>query len=249
MKAPAFMKPLYALLASLILFMAGCATAPVIKPMAIDGLEKSNVVTIQDKRPPTEGQKATFSVLVTSEAYAIYRVTETATNPAAVRLLAHRAYEAFPQLADAPTITVHHFVTYANLQSQLRKGAWGAALGGVIGAAIMSQPAPPVGEVLTTEIDPAVFDQTAAKEHRRAFYSKEENPKKASVNVVYIDTEILGRRVATRSLVPPLLKNPNPTLGEVYDLCIANHLALYKTPANPQQPPASPAETPPPSAP
>jgi hypothetical protein len=198
--------------------------------MAIDGLEKSNVVQIDDKRPSTEGQKATFSVLITSEAYAIYRVTETATVPTAVRLFAHRAYEAFPELASNPSIKVHHFVTYANLQSQLRKGAWGAALGGAVGAAIMSQSSPPKGEVLTTEIDPAIFDQTAAKEHRRAFYTEAENPAKASVNVVYIDTEMLGRRVATRSLVPPLLKHPKATLGEVYDLCIANHLALYKAP-------------------
>ena len=214
--------------------MAGCATAP-IKPMAIDGLEKSNVITIEDKRPATEGQKTVFSVLVTSEAYAIYRVTEAATIPTAVRLLAHRAYEQLPELASSPTIKVHHFVTYANFQSQLRKGAMGAALGGAVGAAIMSQSSPPKGEVLTTVIDPTTFDQTAAKEHRRAFYTPAENPTKTSVNIVYIDTEMLGRRVATRSFVPPLINNPNPTLGEIYDLCIANHLAQYK--------PAAPAPT------
>ncbi len=235
------MKPLCVLLTSLVLFMAGCATAP-IKPMAIDGLERSNVVAIEDKRPATEGQKATFSLLVTSEAYAIYRVTEAATNPTAVRLFAHRAYESLPQLADTPSIKVHHFVTYANLQSQLRRGALGAGFGGVIGATIMSQSSPPPGVILTTEIDPAYFEQTAAKEHRRAFYTQEENPSKASVNIIYIDTEMLGKRVTTRSFIPPLINNPNPTLGDLFDLCIANHLALYKA----DSPPPSSASTPPP---
>lgn len=118
--------------------------------MAIDGLEKSSIVKIEDVRPATEGQPTTFSVLITSEAYAIYRVKESATIPTAVRLLAHRAFEAFPELAESPKIKVYHFVTYANLQSQLRKGAWGAALGGAVGAAIMSQSPKPEGEILTS---------------------------------------------------------------------------------------------------
>ncbi len=237
------MKPLCVLLTALVLLLAGCATAP-IKPMAIDGLEKSDAVTIEDKRPATERQKTMFSLLVTSEAYAISRTMEAATSPTAVRLFAHRAYESLPQLAEAPLIKVHHFVTYANLQAELRRGAWGAALGGAVGAAIMSQSSPPPGEIVTTEIDPAYFAQTAAKEHRRAFYTQTENPAKASVNIVYIDTEMLGRRVTTRSFIPPLVNNPNPTLGEIFDKCIANHLAFYKaaapTPPSVENPPAPP---------
>ena len=51
-----------------------------------------------------------------------------------------------------------------------------------------------------------------------------------TVNVVYIDTEILGRRIATRSVVPALKDRPKVTMVEVLDLCIANHLSFYKSP-------------------
>lgn len=212
---------------SLAILLAGCATGPV-QPMSVPGLEKSNAVTVEDIRPSSEAEKENFSLLISSEAYGIYRVPESATIPTGIRLLSHRAYEALPALEKNPVIKVHHFVTYANLQSQLRWGAVGGVVGGALGAVIMSQPSPSKGEVYTIQIDSSIFQQTATEEHRRAFYSEAENPSKTPVNVIYIETEMLGRRIATRSLVPPLKDKPNPTLAEVIDICIANHLALYK---------------------
>lgn len=228
------MRPLSIFCISAALLLAGCTTAP-IQPMAVPGLEKSSTVVIEDLRPPTETQKEIFSLLITSEAYGIYRVMEAATNPTAVRLLAHRAFETFPELANSPKIKVHHFVTYANLQSQLRKGALGGAIGGALGGVLASQSAPVPGEVYTIMIDSAAFEQTASKEHQRAFFTKLENPTKAGVNVIYIETEILGRRIATRSLVPPLKNKPNATLAEIIDISIANHLAFYKKDATAQK--------------
>lgn len=208
------------------ILLAGCATGPV-QPMSVPGLEKSNAVTVEDLRPSSEAQKENFSLLISSEAYGIFRVPESATNPTGIRLLSHRAYETLPALEKNPVIKVYHFVTYANLQSQLRWGAVGGAVGGALGAALMSQPTPPKGEVYTIQVDSSIFQQTATEEHRRAFYSEAENPSKTPVNVIYIETEMLGRRIATRSLVPPLKDKPHPTLAEVIDVCIANHLALY----------------------
>ena len=52
--------------------------------------------------------------------------------------------------------------------------------------------------------------------------------------MVYIDTEIMGRRIATRSLaLPPRDSKQGQTLTEVVDRCIANHLALYQAPGTP----------------
>nr|WP_238597209.1 hypothetical protein [Pseudomonas sp. LPH1] len=60
-----------------------------------------------------------------------------------------------------PVIDVHHFVNYANLQSQLRKSSLVTGLTGPIGVAILNDQELPVGEVLTNRIDSSVFDKTA----------------------------------------------------------------------------------------
>jgi len=210
----------------------GCAI-PKAPPLAVAGLETSAAAPVEDLRPVSETQKEIFSLLITSEAYGIYRVPESSTTPTAIRLLTHRVHEKFPDFSKTAPIKVNHLVTYANFQSQLRWGAFGAALAGPIGAVLASQSNPPRGEVYTIEVDSGIFQQTASDEHRRAFYTENENPSKTPINVIYIDTEILGRRIASRSIVPPLKDKPNPTLAEVIDICISNHLALYK--ANTEQ--------------
>ncbi|MET1079645.1 MAG: hypothetical protein ABWY06_16670 [Pseudomonas sp.] len=212
-----------------VLAVAGCASQPAVPPPEYPGLEQSDKIIVQDLRPKSEGEKEIFSLLISSDAYAIYRVADDATKPTGARLLAHRAYEAFPELSSQPSIKVQHFVTYANLQSKLRTTAIVAGLAGPIGVALMSQQDLPVSEVLTTQVDSAVFEQTAGdKEHTRAYFTAEENPEKSPVNLIYIDTEMLGKRVASRCLVPPIVGKPNLFLVEAFDMCIANHLALYR---------------------
>ncbi|MDF3934336.1 hypothetical protein [Pseudomonas citronellolis] len=224
------MHVLKSLLVASALAVAGCASQPPVPPPEYPGLEKSDQVAIHDLRPHSEGEKKIFSLLIISDAYAIYRVADDATKPTGVRLLAHRAYEAFPELGSQPTINVQHFVTYANLQSQLRTNSLVAGLTGPIGVALLSQKDMPASEVKTTRIDSALLEKTAGdEEYTRAFFTEQENPEKSPVNLIYIDTEMLGKRVASRCLVPPVAGKPHLFLVEAYDMCIANHLALYRT--------------------
>ncbi|QRY77235.1 hypothetical protein JVX91_16630 [Pseudomonas sp. PDNC002] len=209
--------------------LAGCASQPAVPPPEYPGLEVSDKIAIHDLRPKTESEKEIFSLLLTSDAYGIYRVPDAATKPTGMRLLAHRAYEAFPELGSQPTIEVEHFVTYANMQSRLRTSAVLAGLTGPIGVALMSKDLP-ASDVRTTQVDSALFEQTAGdEEYTRAYFTAEENPAKAPVNLIYIDTQMLGKRVASRCLVPPVAGKPNLYLVEALDMCIANHLALYRT--------------------
>ena len=205
----------------------GCATAPG-RPYLVHGLEKSSAVKIEDRRPASEREKKVFTYLITSEAYGIHRFAESTAAPVGVRLLAHRAYEAIPALKQNPVIKVNHFVVYANLQSELRQGALGAAIGGAIGAVIATQGSSAKVKVRTTKIDSYLFEETKYIEFRRGYYIEHENPSNAPVNIVYIETEILGRRIATRSIAPSLWSEPGITLTEIIDVCILNHLSLYK---------------------
>lgn len=223
------MRLLKTLFALSVITLAGCASQPPVPPPEYPGLEKSDKVSIQDLRPRTESQGETFSLLVTSGAYGIYRVADEATKPTGMRLLAHRAYETLPELSNQPTIKFQHFVTYANLQSHLRKTSLLAAFTGPIGVALAGDTKFPESEVMTRQIDTTLLTKTEGdEEHTRAWYSAEENPEKTPVNVIFIDTEMLGQRVATRCLVPPVKDKPHLFLVEAYDMCIANHLALYR---------------------
>lgn len=223
------MRAIKCFLALAVLALSGCATGPSVPPPTFPGLEQSDKITIEDLRPKSESEKEIFSLMITSSAYAIYRVADDATKPTGPRLLAHRAYEAFPELAGQPNIKVLHFVTYANLQSQLRKGVALGLLTGPIGAALIGPPTYPASDVVTTPIDSAQLEKTAGdEEHTRAYFTEQENPSKSPVNVIYIDTEILGKRVASRCLVPPVAGKPNLFLVEAFDMCIANHLALHR---------------------
>lgn len=229
------------------LFMTGCAIVQT-APMAIPSIEKSSSVVIEDLRPASEGKDELFSSFVFSEAYGISRFAERDANPTGMRLLSHRAYETFPEL-NKSAFKVHHFVSYINAAAAYRKIAAGAALGSIAaqggnfatGAQAGSNAAgarlsdkadsaiAKAGEVFTTQIDGTIFQKTADKEHQRAFYTQTENPSKATaLRVIYIETEILGKRIASRSIVPPLTGKPQVTHAEVLDICIAKHLALYK---------------------
>ena len=224
------MKLLTTLCLTTALFITGCATVQT-PETNIPGIEKSSNVVIEDLRPISETKDELFSSFVFSEAYGIGRFAERDANPTGVRLLAHRAYEAFPEL-NKSAIKVHHFVSYINAAAAYRKIAAGAVLGSMtakggnfaIGAQTGSNAAAAklgdkadagtakAGEVFTTQIDNAVFQTTADKEYQRAFFTEADNPSKATaLRVVYIETEILGKRIASRSMVPPLTNKPKVT--------------------------------------
>jgi hypothetical protein len=213
------------------LLLVGCATPPPPKIAVTPDIEQSNGIKIEDARPPTEGKSKTFSLMITSSGYGIWRMADMTDGPTGIRLLTHRAYETFPELATAPVIKINHFVTYVNLKSQLRKMAAGGVIGGAIGALVVgansATSTPATDGVHTTLIDSAYFAETARKEHTRAFYTEAENPERVPVNLFFIETELLGRKIATRSLFVPPSDN-KLTLIEVVDIVVKNHLNFYK---------------------
>jgi len=214
------------------LLLAGCASKPPeIPAMPVENLEQSSAIVVEDLRPETEGKSETFSVNIMRESYGIYRVDEAFINPPAPRLLAHRAFEAFPELADAPLIKLYHLVVYTNLKSHLRKYSAGMTFLGAVGGLLVSSKVYQLNQVFSSPIDDAAFfDNTAKKEHRRAFYTEEENPDDSPTHLIYIDTEMLGKRIASRCLIAlNAYADSAYPMTEKTDACIQKHLALYQT--------------------
>ena len=182
----------------LVSFVAGCATAP---PLHVDvpDISKSQSVTLRDERLPIETKREAMSYLITSDAYGIFRSGELGIDPPVLRLLQHRVFE--HSGADAK-VTVYHFVTYQNLQSQLRAGAMGAALG-PLGALIGSSVTNTDGGSATELVDRAAFDKLAGdNEWKRGTYTATENPNKGAVFITYIDAEVNGKRAFVRVVSP-----------------------------------------------
>jgi len=191
------MKKFYCLF--FVIVAAGCASTPPPK-YEVPGLEESNSLTIQDLRPNTESQQKSFSLLVTSKAYAIYRIGEDKVDPKPLQLLQHRVHEKFG--ADARNVKVHHLVNYSNLAASLRRAAWGGAIGGVIGSVVAgstkNQDHPGAG---VNYVDRQAFE-SVDKEYKLGRYTKEENPKKVNMLFTYVDLEVNDKRVFIRRIVP-----------------------------------------------
>jgi hypothetical protein len=190
------MNRLLALLFSLTL--AACASAP---PLHVDlpDMAHSESVQLRDARPPAESKQEIMSLLITSDAYGVIRNGDIHSEPPPLRLIQHRVFEHLGPQAHA---TVHHFVSYRNLQSQLRAGALGAVLG-PIGAAIGSASYNGTTALSATLVDRAQFDaMTGDNEWKRALYSAAEDPNKVSVFVTYLDLEVDGRRAFVRVVSP-----------------------------------------------
>lgn len=187
----------------------GCA-APTIT-LDMPNLEASSAVAVQDLRPASEKENKIFSLAITSEAYGTYRRGDKLINPDPVRLLQHKVYEKYAQAEQLPAVNVHHLVIYMNLKSELRRGVTGGLLGGIVGSSIAASTqkygVAGIAE-LTTEEAFNAFDE----EYKRALYTEEENPDKASVYKVYIDAEIDGKRVFVSTMTPTRLPegNKNP---------------------------------------
>jgi hypothetical protein len=195
-KVRGFMNRLLAFL--LPLTLAACASAP---PLHVDvpDIARSESVVERDDRPPIEAKKEVMSLLVTSDAYGILREGDLQAEPSEMRLIQHRVFE---RSGAGAHVTVHHLVSYRNMQSQLKAGALAAVLGPIgagIGAASYS------GTVATsaTLVDRAQFDaMVGGNEWKRALYAASENPRKVSVIVSYLDLEVDGKRAFVRVVSP-----------------------------------------------
>lgn len=213
------------LLAAL-LTLACAACAPVVTKVNVPDIEKSSAVAVSDLRPAVEKEHKIFSLMITSKQYGIWRVGDVQLSPSPVRLLQHEIFEKLSSQG-ATNATVYHFVVYANMQSQLRHGAVGAAAGGVVGALIGNALANRDETAQTRVVDAAAFDSMAAEEYQRGLYTQEEDPAKASVFIVYIDTLINGKRVFTRTIAPARSQGDQNALADAVELAIKNQLARY----------------------
>jgi hypothetical protein len=185
------------------LCLAACATAP--KPVHIDvpGADKSTDVVVHDLRPGSEKESKTFSVIVTSGGYGIYRQGDATLDPPAIQVFRRSVSEALgPEYMQGP-MTIHHLVIYTNLKSELRRNSLFIGLGGAVGGALAATTTQADGVAQSTlsqsMVDTDAFDKVD-DEYERAFYSKTENPTHESVFVIYVDATIAGKRVFTKSI-------------------------------------------------
>ena len=212
------------LLVLLALACAGCA--PVVTKVNVADIAKSDTMHVTDQRPASEKESKIFSLLITSKEYGVIRAGDVHLSPGPVRLLQHQVYEKFAAEGGTHAVTVYHFVIYQNMRSQLRAGAVGAGLGGVLGAVAGNAMANHDAASQTRLVDEMSFN-SISEEYLRGQYDATENPDKASVYVIYVDTDIDGKKVFTRtvaSMKPHGNENP---LVDAVDLAIKNHLARY----------------------
>lgn len=222
----------HVLLLPLLLSLGACA--PVVTKFDMAGTDGSVSVPVTDLRPTIEKQSEIFSLMITSSEYGLYRKGDATLDPPLTQVFRRRAFEKLG--ADAmKDVTIHHMVVYLNLQSELRRGAIGAGFGGVIGSLIATSGM--TGANLSQSLaDRAAFDR---EEYQRALYTAAENPKKSSVFVVYIDAEIGGRRVFTRTLAPTTGPEGRVPYVLAVDSAIEYYLQQYQAAAAP--PPATAA--------
>jgi len=72
-------------------------------------------------------------------------------------LLAHRAFERFPALADAPLIRLYHLLFYTNLKSHLRKQSAAGTFLEPIGAVMVASKAYPLIPVSVSPVEAGIF--------------------------------------------------------------------------------------------
>jgi hypothetical protein len=117
-------------------------------------------------------------------------------------------------------------VIYENMRSQLRAGAIGAGVGGLIGGEIGNAMASHDASSQTQIVDEMSFN-AVTEEYLRGQYSASENPDKASVFIIYVDTDIDGKKVFTRTVASMKTHGDQSALADAVQLAIKNHLSHY----------------------
>ncbi|WP_157678282.1 hypothetical protein [Oleiphilus messinensis] len=188
------------------LLTIGCSIQKVIvnSPGLQESLEQSENLQIKDLRPEAEKDREIFSLFILSEAYGTSRQGDM-TEPPPLRILQHRIYDKYVNEARLPEVKVYHFVTYMNMQAELRKLSTSIALNQITGLAF-PLPRRFGVEGTATHVSQSEFEQVK-DEYSRALYSETENPKRASVLIVYLDAEIDGERTFIKTMTPILLEN------------------------------------------
>lgn len=212
----------YVLLVIVSIFVVGCAT-PITK-VNVNGLEQSDVLLVEDLRPEVEKESEILSLLITNDAYGIYRRGDDLLDPSPIRLLQHRLYERTFKEGEKPKLKVHHFIVYMNLQSELRRSATGVALGGIVGAGIASS-TQEYGVSGFAELISEEEFQAIPKEYQRATYSEEVNPNKASVYIVYLQADIDGKKQFVKTITP--YKLPKESTKNAHAMAVETAIAYF----------------------
>lgn len=210
-----------------VLTLACAACAPVVTKVNIPDIGKSDAVAVTDMRPTSEKEKKIFSLMITSKQYGIWRVGDARLSPAPVRLLQYQIARQANAENVFPKLTIYHFVVYENMKSQLRHGAAGAAIAGVAGALIGNAIANHDETAQTSAVDENAFNNMSANEYMRGLYTQAEDPNKASVYIVYLETGINGKRIFTRTIAPATPKGNQDPLVDAVQLAIRNQLSRY----------------------
>ncbi|MET0331574.1 MAG: hypothetical protein ABW154_09085 [Dyella sp.] len=190
-------------------------------------IAKSDSLPLRDLRPASEKENKIFSLLITSKEYGVKRAGDAKLSPVPVRLLQHEAFQKFASTDHPPQVTVYHFVIYENMRSQLRAGAIGAGIGGMLGGIMGDAIGSHNSSSQTHVIDEMSFN-SGSDEYLRGQYSAAENPENAAVYIIYVDTDIDGKKVFTRTVASMRLHSDQKNaLADAVQLAIKNHLSHY----------------------
>jgi hypothetical protein len=210
--------------ALLVLACAGCT--PAVTKLNVADISKSDALQVTDKRPASEKENKIFSLLITSKEYGVIRTGDVHLSPPPVRLLQHEVYQKFGADGGAHTVTVYHFVIYQNMRTQLRAGAIGAGLGGALGSVVGNAIASHDAASQTHLTDEMSFN-SISEEYLRGQYNASENPDNAAVYIIYVDTDIDGKKIFTRTVASMKPHSDQNPLAAAVELAIKNHLARY----------------------
>lgn len=213
---------------AILLMLACTACAPVTTKVNVPDIAKSDALPVSDMRPASEKENKIFSLLITSKEYGIIRAGDARLSPPPIRLLQHETFQKFSIADHLPQMTVYHFVIYQNMKSQLRSGAVGAGFGGMVGAMVGNAIGGHDTSSQTRDVNEKTFD-SVSDEYQRGLYTSAENPDKASVYIVYVDTDIDGKRVFTRTIASMEKHGDRNPLTDAVQLAIRNHLGHYDT--------------------
>lgn len=212
------------LIVAAVMMMAGCAAKPF--KYEVNALQQSEAFIVSDVRPQTEKEQKIFSLMITNDAYGIYRNGEQAIDPTPLRLFKHRVHEKYAGSALPSKVVVHHFVSYMNATASLKKVAF-ASVFGAAGALVASATNYKVAEEGVSLVDRAAFEASIEKEFQRALYSADENPQKANLYIIYLDAEIDGKRQFIRKISPAIAKDGKNPYVDAVDSTIRAFLAGY----------------------
>ncbi|RDS79996.1 hypothetical protein [Dyella psychrodurans] len=208
----------------LALACAGCA--PIAKVnLPPDAAKSAASLPVSDVRPADEKEKKLFSLLITSKEYGIIRNGDEHISPSPVDVL---QYEAFHKFGADHKVTVYHFVIYMNAKAHFRSQAVFAGIGGILGGLAANAVANHSSSPQTQVINQNTFDSVSgADEYERAYFTHDENPNNAPIFIVYLDTDIDGERIFTRTVAPMQKQGDEGALAAAVELAVKDHLSDY----------------------